>query len=56
MNLQGLTVIFIIIILPMSLILSAYTGSQIQTLRLQILIFQKKQVKQLKRFGEMETT
>ena len=36
MNLQGLTVIFIIIILPMSLILSAYTGSQIQTLRLQI--------------------
>ena len=36
MNLQSLAVIFIIIILPMSLLLGAYTGSQVQTLRLQI--------------------
>lgn len=36
MNLQSLAVIFIIIILPISLLLGAYTGGQIQTLRLQI--------------------
>lgn len=35
MNLQGLTVIFIIIILPISIILSAYTQNQITTINLQ---------------------
>ena len=37
MKLQHLTVIFAIIILPISLILGVYVNNQIETLRLQIL-------------------
>lgn len=36
MNLQSLAVIFIIIVLPISLVLQVYTQSQIDTLNLQI--------------------
>ena len=35
MRIQNLAVIFIIIILPISLIISSYTGSQVKTLQLQ---------------------
>lgn len=36
MKIQNLAVIFIIIVLPISMILSSYTGNQVKTLRLQI--------------------